>query len=312
MTSGPVIVTGPLHFGPKRLSSNLRVASDAILVAPTVTVARGGILYGKGRVRGMVIANGGQVAPGDSPGTLTIEGDLFVNEESELELEVGGLAPGESYDQLIVEGETVLEGTVRISFVDGFAPQAGDSFTFFGPGEFDASAATFVSDPGVNLEQMTSGGIPMLNVVSIPTPPAEYQQWRDAKFGSTTSRAGEPTANLDGDEAQNFNEFLFNLDPNAADEHSLEAGGGNSGFPVALVVQSEGAQRAAYEFIRHKRFGPYVVESSPDMETWTPETPVVHSVVSVSDDYERVRVLDVTLPQEGASNRRFLRIAVAR
>jgi hypothetical protein len=312
MISGPVIVTGPLQFGANRPSSSLRIASDAILVSPSVTVSKGGELAGRARVRGTVNFNGGRLAPGDSPGTLTVEGDLYMNEESELELEVGGLAAGDSYDQVIVDGETVLAGTVRIRFIDGFAPQAGDSFTFFGPTGFDASAATIVTDPGVTIAEFGAPGSQTLEVVSIPTPSAEYQQWRQAKFGSSTSRDGEPTANLDGDEPQNFTEFLFNLDPNAADEHPLEAGAGNSGLPVALVVESAGVRRAAFEFIRHKRFGPYVVESSADLETWTPETPAVDSVVSVSDDYERVRVLDVILPQEGASKRRFLRISVAR
>jgi hypothetical protein len=312
MTSGAVIVTGPVNSGSRRPSSFLRIANDAILVSPSVTVAQGGELSGKARVRGKLHVSGGRIAPGASPGTLTVEGDLYVNDESELELEVGGLTAGESYDQVIVEGETVLSGTVRISFINGFAPQAGDSFTFFGPTGFDASAATIVTDPGVTIAEFGAPGSQTLQVVAIPTPPAEYQLWRQAKFGSTTSREGEPPANLDGDESQNFTEFLFNRDPNAADEHPLEAGAGNSGLPVVLVVESAGVKRAAFEFIRHKRFGPYVVESSPDLETWTPETPAVDSVVSISNDYERVRVLDVPLPQEGVPNRRFLRISVAR
>ena len=134
-------------------------------------------------------------------GSLTIQGNLQAAPGGEVSLKVGGVTPGVSYGQLIVEGTAQLAGTIRITFVNGFAPLVGDAFAFFGPNGFTANGATIVSDPGV---QIAVQGNQTLAVVAVPTPPAEYQLWRQSKFGSTSSREGEPRANLDGDPSDNF------------------------------------------------------------------------------------------------------------
>jgi hypothetical protein len=292
-------------------SGELKIAWDAVLSSTSVTVAQGGVLSGNGRIIGPVnVLTGGKVAPGNSPGALTIQGNLTLAPGGEVSLEVGGLVPGESYDQLIVEGATQLAGTVRLTFVNGFAPLVGDSFAFFGPNGFTSAGSTVVSDPGV---QIAAQGNQTLAVVAIPTPPAEYQQWRQSKFGNTTSREGEPRANLDGDSADNFNEFLFNLNPVASDYRSLVLGAGMAGIPVIGIVQVGSAKHVVFEFIRHKRFGPYLIQTSTDLQTWTTEAiPLIDSIVSVSEDYERVRIVE-HLPMESGnpnSNRRFYRIFI--
>jgi len=296
-------------------SGELKIASDAVLESPFVTVAQGGVLSGKGRVIGTVNCIGGKIAPGNSVGALTIEGDLLLSTNSEVTLEVGGLVPGVSYDQLVTTGSVNLAGTVRISFVNGFAPLTGDTFDFFGPGGFNASGATFVSDPGVQIAEINVQGNQALAVVSVPTPSADYQQWRQAKFGSTSSREGEPRANPDGDESDNFTEFVFNMNPTVSDYHSLEPGSGSSGFPVASIVPVGSQKLLAFDFIRHKRLGPYSVQTSAELQAWTTEAnPVTDSIVSVSADYERVRTLWPLLMDAGNmdSNQMFFRISVAR
>lgn len=50
----------------------------------------GGALGGSGKVGGdVVIEDGGKLAPGNSPGTLTIAGDLTLNPASVLDFEFG-------------------------------------------------------------------------------------------------------------------------------------------------------------------------------------------------------------------------------
>ena len=288
-------------------SGELKIASDAVLSSPIVTVAQGGVLSGdKGRVIGTVIVTpGGKITPGNSVGSLTIQGNLNLAAGGEVSLEVGGMVPGESYDQLVVQGSTQLTGTVRIAFVNGFAPLVGDSFAFFGPNGFTSNGASFVTDSGA---QIAAQGNLALAVVAIPTPPAEYQSWRQSKFGNTSSREGEPRANLDGDLSDNFTEFLFNLNPTLPDYHSLEIGAGSAGFPNVGIVQVGGEKRLAFEFIRHKRFGPYLVQTSADLQSWTTENPVFDSVISVSNDYERVRTI-LPIPVSGTAQKYF-RISV--
>ncbi len=68
-----------------------------------VTVNSGGTLGGSGSVVGTVTVNsGGTVAPGNSAGIITIEGDYQQTVAGALEIEVGGLAAGSLHDQLFL------------------------------------------------------------------------------------------------------------------------------------------------------------------------------------------------------------------
>ena len=95
----------------------------------TVTVNAGGTLGGNGTINGGV-AGDGRVAPGNSPGILTINGDFTQNANSSLEIEVGGLTPGTQHDQVRVGGVATLGGVYEFPIINGFVPQAGDEITF--------------------------------------------------------------------------------------------------------------------------------------------------------------------------------------
>lgn len=64
-----------------------------------------------------------------------------MHEDSTLAIEIGGTAVVDDYDLLAVGGEATLGGTLDISFIDGFQPSAGDTFTFLNAdslvGDFD-------------------------------------------------------------------------------------------------------------------------------------------------------------------------------
>jgi hypothetical protein len=69
----------------------------------------------------------GQVhEPGDSPAQVDIPGDYIL--DGSLRIEIGGTVPGLEYDQLLVEGTAVLNGTVEIVLINGFVPADGDIF----------------------------------------------------------------------------------------------------------------------------------------------------------------------------------------
>ncbi len=91
----------------------------------------GGLLDGVGNVSGNV-ANSGIVHPGKSPGILTIAGSFFTNlPGGTLAIDIGGRTAGAGYSQLAAGGsaEAMLGGTLVVSFVNGFLPSLGDSFT---------------------------------------------------------------------------------------------------------------------------------------------------------------------------------------
>jgi hypothetical protein len=94
-----------------------------------VNVGVGGTLKGVGTIQGNVNNSGGTVAPGASPGTLTITGNYTQGASGTLDMEIGGLTAGTQYDQLVVQGSTSLAGTLNTTLVNGFVPVAGNTFT---------------------------------------------------------------------------------------------------------------------------------------------------------------------------------------
>ena len=86
------------------------------------------ITTGSGSIPGQVESRGGTVSPGNGIGTLSIEGRFANAANSTLAIELGGLAAGTQYDQLLVDGQAALSGTLNVSLL-GFTPFAGDTFT---------------------------------------------------------------------------------------------------------------------------------------------------------------------------------------
>ncbi len=91
-----------------------------------------GTLTGTGTVGGRV-TSAGLVAPGSSPGTLTIDGDYTQLATGSLAIQITGLTPGSEYDRLAVTGDAALAGSLAI-ILDGFSPSLGDSFAIMSIG----------------------------------------------------------------------------------------------------------------------------------------------------------------------------------
>lgn len=93
----------------------------------SVTLGDGGTLGGYGTITGSVANFGGRVLPGNSPGTLTIQGDYEQNGGS-IVIEI---ASDTVFDVLDVGGHVnIRNADIIFSFIDGFAPSAGFSFDF--------------------------------------------------------------------------------------------------------------------------------------------------------------------------------------
>jgi T5SS/PEP-CTERM-associated repeat protein len=91
-------------------SGRLTVASGGKVTAKTVWIGLGGRLDGNGGLLlADVIVYGGLLAPGASPGEMTISGDLSLSAGGMLEMEVDGAGTGE-FDVLNVAGALDLSG----------------------------------------------------------------------------------------------------------------------------------------------------------------------------------------------------------
>jgi hypothetical protein len=89
----------------------------------------GGRVSGNGTIQSQLVANNGAVfAPGNSPGSLVINGNYAQSANGILDVELGGTTPGTQYDQMIVTGSATLGGTLNILQFNGFVPAVGNSF----------------------------------------------------------------------------------------------------------------------------------------------------------------------------------------
>ncbi|MFI4860991.1 MAG: PEP-CTERM sorting domain-containing protein [Phycisphaerales bacterium JB063] len=88
-----------------------------------------GLFSGGGGVFGSGTADfQGGFAPGDSPAHVTIEGSAKLGAANTLFIELGGTTRGSEYDAVAIAGLATLAGTLDVTFIDAFAPSAGDTF----------------------------------------------------------------------------------------------------------------------------------------------------------------------------------------
>jgi T5SS/PEP-CTERM-associated repeat protein len=70
----------------------------------------------------------GGFSPGDSPGSVSFEGDVVFDPTNTLTIELGGLIAGSEFDQIIVASNASIAGVLDVSIFGGFVPTLGDSF----------------------------------------------------------------------------------------------------------------------------------------------------------------------------------------
>jgi hypothetical protein len=99
-------------------------------IQATSTTLNGGSLNGSGTVNGN-LNNNSNVAPGFSPGTITVTGNYVQGTTGTLNMEIAGTTSG-SYDQLIITGSATLAGVLNITPIAPYttSAQVNDSFDF--------------------------------------------------------------------------------------------------------------------------------------------------------------------------------------
>ena len=113
-------------------AGTLRV--DGSLGTGAVSVASGATLGGAGTIGGPVtIQNGGTLAPGDAPGTLTT-GTLTLSSGSILDYQLGtpNVVGGGVNDLVIINGNLTLAGTLNVSNAGGFGSGLYRLFNYTG------------------------------------------------------------------------------------------------------------------------------------------------------------------------------------
>ena len=117
-----------------------------------------GRLSGSGTINGSV-NNNGIIAPGgssvgfgidfiDSPGAMTINGNLTLLTDAKLVMEIGGFTRGTQRDYLAISGMVTLNGTLVLEMINGFEMQlnGGEMFTLLTSGDVISGAFANVAN----------------------------------------------------------------------------------------------------------------------------------------------------------------------
>jgi outer membrane autotransporter protein len=135
--SGRTILTGDSgdFDGTTALSGGELVVNGTL--GGTTTFASGSRLSGTGRVGPTVLESGATVAPGNSIGTLTVDGDLTFNSGTVYEVEVN--PTGAASDLIVVNGTAFLDGTVTHIGEDGAYRPSADYVILTATNGFDGT-----------------------------------------------------------------------------------------------------------------------------------------------------------------------------
>jgi autotransporter-associated beta strand protein len=111
-----------------------------------VTVNAGGTLGGTGKLHAPVeVTSGGFLAPGASAGIFTVD-SLTLDPGSTTLIELGGATAGNGngfHDQVVVNNQLSLSGTLDVSLINGFLPNFAQSFVLFRYGSLDPTHRAF-------------------------------------------------------------------------------------------------------------------------------------------------------------------------
>lgn len=182
--------------------ATINSAPGTVITAPSVTFA-------------------GTLAPGSSPGLITVDGDAVLAAGETFEVEIDGTEPGDGagkHDQLSATGSVVIEAGVEllITALNSFTPVAGQEFTIIsrtgGSGTFNglAEGATVSTDflgSGLTATISYAGGASNQDVVVTVQQVAATIAGRHVFYNNsyyddpTLPRTGEPEINANDDAA---------------------------------------------------------------------------------------------------------------
>ena len=103
--------TGVTTIGGEGTPAKLSVTGS---LAGGAEVYKNGTLAGSGNVAGAIVKSGGKVAPGNSPGTLTVNGNLSMESGSVYEADV---EPSGAHDLLLVNGNVSLSSGASVHLI---------------------------------------------------------------------------------------------------------------------------------------------------------------------------------------------------
>lgn len=175
----------------------------------------------------------GVLSPGQSPGKLTVEGNLALTAESDLKIELAGTEQGVTCDHLdvrnTIDGFVALRGKLSVIAINGFAAQLNASQTFdivTAESAILASFSNLIDGRVLTADGRGTFAVRLVNDNKTlqladyqPFAGTPYEAWAQLNF-TAEERANATVsgrdADPDSDGASNFTEFAFNANPKVA------------------------------------------------------------------------------------------------
>ena len=125
------------------LAGNTITCNSIIKIYPAAQLENFGTLKGSGQIIGSLI-NSGTLSPGNSPGKFTVVGNYTATATAIHQVEIAAL---NSYDTIHISrdstfpgGNAVLNGTLNVALLNGFAPSVGETYKII---DFTAATGVF-------------------------------------------------------------------------------------------------------------------------------------------------------------------------
>ncbi|MGJ8696882.1 MAG: hypothetical protein ACSHYF_11220 [Verrucomicrobiaceae bacterium] len=269
--SEPLTVSQGATFG---------LRNDCVVTVDHCTFASGALFVGNGTINGDLTLNDGTIAPGESPGTLIINGNTTFSPTSLYQWEASSLNDS---DFLNIDGPLSLAGTFRPHLLDSYLPTPGSPFLILVAnsisGTFDTlDLAAIPPQLTATLSYHDPTGV---TLVFNDHPAPTFDSWKSAHFTpaeQADSLISGPTADPDADGLSNLAEFAHGTNPKQ----------GNAS-PVSLLAVSPETIRLQFPWAA----GPHALftgQTSTGLDNFLPANTTVISRTPGSGDTENITI----------------------
>jgi outer membrane autotransporter protein len=146
-----VVVTGTAAVNAGLLSVNGQLqATGGVVVNPNATLGGAGLIVGN------VNVNGGNISPGNSPGTLSVAGNLVLTGANATLIEI---ASATNFDRIVVSGTATLGGTLNAVAYGGGTITPGARYDFLQAGSIDGEFDSLIAPDGLRIRFLNSGTV---------------------------------------------------------------------------------------------------------------------------------------------------------
>ncbi len=128
------------------LASGLANISGELTSQNEATLS-GGTLQGTGAIPTRLNQTGGQLAPGNSPGCMTVNGNYNLAAAGSIQIEVNGPTACTEHDRLSVNGNVALAGSLNLVLPPAYTPAIGTQFIIVDNDGSDAISGQFSGLP---------------------------------------------------------------------------------------------------------------------------------------------------------------------